>query len=70
MTEKSYMEKLEGIAYYLQAWGQTGRVRRFLREPARASKGLPARPVVGTAISIQLDLSDEVIQEWFGEKSS
>jgi hypothetical protein len=30
-------------------------------------KGLPRRPVVGTAISIRLDLTRAQISEWFGQ---
>jgi hypothetical protein len=41
-------------------------VRAFLSAPARSVKGLPRRPVVGTAISIQLDLSAAQVAEWFG----
>lgn len=39
---------------------------QFLKEPARARNGMPARPVVGTAVSIPLDLNQEQIEEWFG----
>lgn len=42
-------------------------VRAFLRAPARSQKGLPRRPVVGTAISIRFDLDQAVIDEWFGQ---
>jgi hypothetical protein len=42
-------------------------VRAFLRAPARSRKGLPRRPVVGTAISIRLDLTRAQISEWFGQ---
>lgn len=41
-------------------------VRAFLKAPARSMKGLPKRPVVGTAISIRLDLDKAQISEWFG----
>jgi hypothetical protein len=41
-------------------------VRAFLSAPAKTANGLPSRPVVGTAISIRLDLSRAQIQEWFG----
>jgi hypothetical protein len=41
-------------------------VRAFLSAPAKSQKGLPRRPVVGTAISIQLDLNDAQVAEWFG----
>jgi len=42
-------------------------VRAFLKAPARSMKGLPRRPVVGTAISIRLDLDKAQISEWFGQ---
>lgn len=45
------------------AWLQ---VRAFLSAPAKAVKGLPKRPVVGTAVSIQLDLTEAQVAEWFG----
>jgi hypothetical protein len=41
-------------------------VRAFLKAPAKSQKGLPRRPVVGTAISIRFDLDQAVIDEWFG----
>ncbi|GIL51746.1 hypothetical protein Vafri_7671 [Volvox africanus] len=66
LTEQQYMEKLDGVAYLVGALGQTDKVRAFLKEPARSQKGLPPRPVVGTAISIRFDLEDGVIEEWFG----
>ncbi|GFR40741.1 hypothetical protein Agub_g1351, partial [Astrephomene gubernaculifera] len=67
LTEQQYMEKLDGVAYLLGALGQTNVVRAFLREKARSQKGLPARPVVGTAVSIRFDLEQGVIEEWFGK---
>jgi hypothetical protein len=48
-----------GVALWLQ-------VRAFLKAPAKSMKGLPRRPVVGTAISIRLDLDKAQISEWFG----
>lgn len=44
----------------------TQQVRAFLSAPAKSQKGLPPRPVVGTAISIRLDLDDSQVAEWFG----
>ena len=46
--------------------GRAGRVRAFLRLPAKSAKGMPARPVVGTAVSLQLELPPELVAEWFG----
>jgi hypothetical protein len=69
LSERSYMEKLEGIGYFLDAWGETKKVRKFLSEPARAQKGLPSKPTVGTSVVIQLELSEAMYQEWFGGKN-
>ncbi|KAK9810054.1 hypothetical protein WJX72_004043 [[Myrmecia] bisecta] len=66
MTPEDYVDKLETIAYYVSAWGQEETVRAFFKEKPKALRGLPARPVVGSAISIRLDLPDAVIEEWFG----
>jgi len=66
LTEAAYMEKLEGVGLMLDLLKSTGRVRQFLHEPARARNGMPARPVVGTAVSIPLDLTPEQVEEWFG----
>lgn len=35
------------------SWGQAERVASFLRQPARPRKGMPSKPIVGTAVSIQ-----------------
>jgi hypothetical protein len=67
MSEAQYMEKLDGVATLVNLLGQTDKVRAFLKAPAKSQKGLPARPVVGTAVSIRFDLPDAVIQEWFGQ---
>lgn len=67
MTEEDYDEKLELVALYLNSWGQAERVQSFLRQPARPRKGMPSKPIVGTAISIQLDLDDAVIEEFFSQ---
>lgn len=51
MTEEQYMEKIDSIAYLVNVLGQTEKVRSFLAAPAKSQKGLPPRPVVGTAVS-------------------
>jgi len=66
MTEDQYMDKIESIAYMLNVLGQTLKVREFLGAPAKSQKGLPRRPVMGTAISIQLDLEPDVVKDFFG----
>lgn len=65
MSEEDYLEKLDGIAYYLRIWNQVDRVVAFLNLKPKAKRGLPARPVVGIAVPIQLDLSQETIDEYF-----
>jgi len=66
MSEETYMEKLDSVAYLVNVLGQTTKVRAFLRAPAKAERGLPKRPVVGCAVSIQFDLEKEVVDEFFG----
>ncbi|KAI8467626.1 MAG: hypothetical protein J3K34DRAFT_523609 [Monoraphidium minutum] len=66
LTPEQYADKIDNIAQLVNVLGQTDKVRAFLTAPARASKGLPPRPVVGTAVTIRLDLSDAQVQEWFG----
>lgn len=48
-----------------RAWGQDSKVVEFLKAPAKPRKGLPSRPIVGTAVSIQLDLDQAIIDEFF-----
>lgn len=66
MTPEAYAEKLDGVVLYLEAWGMTGRVVAFLKEPVAPRRGLPSRPIVGNAVSIQLDLTRDQVTEWFG----
>ena len=35
------------------SWGQAQTVEAFLRQPARPRMGMPSKPIVGTAVSIQ-----------------
>lgn len=51
MTEAQYMDKVDSVAYMVNVLGQTARVREFLSSRARSERGLPRRPVVGTAVS-------------------
>lgn len=53
--------------YFCRAWGQEQTVMDFLNMPAKSQRGLPSRPVVGCAVSIQLDLPPALIEEWFGK---
>eukprot|EP00200_Dunaliella_tertiolecta_P002289 CAMPEP_0202352704 /NCGR_PEP_ID=MMETSP1126-20121109/8784_1 /ASSEMBLY_ACC=CAM_ASM_000457 /TAXON_ID=3047 /ORGANISM="Dunaliella tertiolecta, Strain CCMP1320" /LENGTH=312 /DNA_ID=CAMNT_0048944957 /DNA_START=140 /DNA_END=1078 /DNA_ORIENTATION=- len=66
MTEAQYIDKVDSVAYMVNVLGQTEKVRGFLSTSARSERGLPRRPVVGTAISIQLDLPPDVVQDFFG----
>lgn len=66
MTEEEYVDKLDGVALYLEAWGQAETVIAFLKSPVAPRRGLPSRPIVGNAVAITLDLTNEQISEWFG----
>jgi hypothetical protein len=65
LTADQYAEKLDNVAQLVNVLGQTDKVRAFLNAPAKATKGLPPRPVVGTAVTIRLDLDDAQIKQWF-----
>jgi hypothetical protein len=65
LTEAQYVEKLEGVCARLHVLGRTRLVRSFLEAPAKSQKGLPRRPTMGTAVSIQLDLSPAQIEAYF-----
>ncbi len=52
----------------LSSWGMADRVITWFKKPPKAQRGLPGRPVVGIAVSIQLDLSEETITEFFGNR--
>lgn len=65
MEESDYLDKMDGVALYLEAWGQGEAVVGFLKSPVAPRRGLPSRPIVGNAVSITLDLSREQIDEWF-----
>lgn len=58
LTEEEYMERLDGVAGALRAWGKVKQVKDQI---ASSKQG----PRVGKAISIILDLDDETIREWF-----
>eukprot|EP01026_Neomeris_dumetosa_P069283 TRINITY_DN68382_c0_g1_i3.p3 TRINITY_DN68382_c0_g1~~TRINITY_DN68382_c0_g1_i3.p3 ORF type:complete len:177 (-),score=28.22 TRINITY_DN68382_c0_g1_i3:246-776(-) len=68
MTPEQYLQKLDNIAYYLNIWGQQDKVRAFLREPMKSKRGLPKKPLPGIAVSLQLDLEQSIIDEFFGNK--
>lgn len=66
MTPQEFDDKMETIAYYIRAWKQEAVVRDFFSKPPRPSRGLPARPVPGSAVSIKLDVDQAMVEEWFG----
>lgn len=68
MTEEEYMDKADGICILLNAWGKQGQVRAFLKQKPKAKNGMPPRPIVGTAVAIQLELPPEVVSEWMGDR--
>lgn len=58
LTEEEYMERLDGVAAALVAWGMAAHVK----SEVLARKD---RPRVGKAVSIMLDLEESVWAEWF-----
>lgn len=50
MSEAQYIDKVDSVAYMVNVLGQTARVRDFLSQTARSERGLPRRPIVGTAV--------------------
>ncbi|GAX81528.1 hypothetical protein CEUSTIGMA_g8956.t1 [Chlamydomonas eustigma] len=66
LTPEQYVEKLDSICYLLNAINQAEVVRATLKQPAKSVNGMPSRPVVGTAISIKLTVTELTIEQWFG----
>lgn len=64
LTPESYQDRLETIASILSAWGCAGEVRAWLAQPAKPKRGLPARPVVGNAVSLKLSVDYQTAGEW------
>jgi Domain of unknown function (DUF3067) len=60
MTEPAYLEHLNAVATYLQAWDGFGQVQSFI---ARTKE----RPRQGKAVSIPLELGDRA-SEWILEE--
>ncbi len=56
MSEEEYIEHLNAIASYLNAWGGVGQLEKFIRETRE-------RPRLGKAVSIPLDLGERA-SEW------
>jgi hypothetical protein len=65
MTEEDFKEKMDGIAALIEIWGKAEVVIDFMNSPVKSKNGLPSRPIVGNAVAIPLDLSNEQIAEWF-----
>ena len=64
LTPDQYQDRLSTIASILTSFGCAGEVRAWLLEPPRPKRGLPARPVVGNAVSLRLSVDYEVAGEW------
>lgn len=56
LSEQEYLEHLEAIAHYLNAWGGVQQVQSFIEKTRD-------RPRLGKAISIPLDLGERS-SEW------
>lgn len=65
MTEEEFKEKMDGVAALIEIWGKAETVIDFMKSPIAPRRGLPSRPIVGNAVAIPLDLSNEQIAEWF-----
>jgi len=59
MTEAEYMEHLEDVANYLNAWGCTAQVAQYITQTSD-------RPRLGKAVSIPINLGDRT-SEWILE---
>jgi len=59
MTEAEYLEHLEDVTTYLNAWGCTARVEQYIDQTSD-------RPRLGKAVSIPIDLGDRT-SEWILE---
>ena len=68
MTPEEYLDKLDGIAMLLTAWDRQAYVRNFFRQKPSPRNGMPARPIVGTAVALQLDLPPDQVEEWLGAR--
>jgi hypothetical protein len=56
LSEQEYLEHLEAVASYLNAWGSTEQVQNFIEQTHE-------RPRLGKAVSIPLELGDRA-SEW------
>jgi hypothetical protein len=60
MTETEYLEHLDTVSSYLQAWGGVDQVQAFIERTKD-------RPRLGKAVSIPLELGDRA-SEWILEE--
>lgn len=56
MTEQGYLDHLNAVCSYLEAWGGTEQVRTYIAQTRE-------RPRIGRAVSIPLDLGNRA-SEW------
>lgn len=59
LSETEYLEHLNAIASYLQAWGSTAQVEEYITQTKE-------RPRLGKAVNIPLDLGERT-SEWIVE---
>lgn len=59
LSEAEYLEHLETVASYLQAWDATAQVQRYIEQTRE-------RPRLGKAVSIPIDLGERA-SEWMLE---
>lgn len=59
LNEEEYLAHLDAVANYLQAWGSTDQVQRFIQQTRD-------RPRLGKAVSIPLELGERA-SEWILE---
>lgn len=60
MTETEYLEHLDTVGAYLQAWGGASQVQAYIEQTKE-------RPRLGKAVSIPLELGDRA-SEWILEE--
>lgn len=60
LSESQYLEHLNGVANYLNAWGSVSQVQTYIDQTRE-------RPRVGKVISIPLDLGEKA-SEWIMDR--
>ena len=60
LSEQEYLEHLNAIASYIEAWGANEQVREYIASTRQ-------RPRLGKAVSIPIDLGDRA-SEWIVEE--